>query len=297
MMAAFKVINQYWLISITLICSKILPISSETFHTRLSPSYFSQKLGKIGTKLIINGIDSHYRSFFARVQHLTTPGFCGAAILDSRFLITSANCVHSVKPQDIHIEIGDFSLQDVQMTIYDVQDIFIAPGFNLNNTPINDLAMIKTEEPIPDAHQISIGICDEEDYDMINYQKSVFGCCGMGSTNKDPFIKLIPQVLKEMHFRGTPMDESNPERFLPCREDNICTRPMIDGGSICNLDHGGPLYKFRCGSFEPECLYGVASYSKRKADRHFQTCNTGSFFTNLMYFHEWIALTFLQNSF
>ena len=76
---------------------------------------------------------------------------------------------------------------------------------------------------------------------------------------------------------------------VKCRGDQICTIPFIDGGNICYMDDGSPLFKMACGTMQPECLYGVASYfrsNNRSSDDNY--CNGGSYFASVVYVSEWI---------
>ena len=92
-----------------------------------------------------------------------------------------------------------------------------------------------------------------------------------------------------MVFYQTLLEAVSPLNPVYCREDQICTIPAIEGGNICFMDDGSPLYILQCGTMEPLCLYGVAStyrsYFKSNRDNY---CNGGSYFASVVYFDEWI---------
>ena len=86
-------------------------------------------------------------------------------------------------------------------------------------------------------------------------------------------------------------------QLVPCRDDIICTTPVFNSGNICKWDDGNPLFMMKCGTFEPECLYGVASFSKvdvNKANGD-KICNGGSYFAKIHSWRDWIVLTMLFN--
>ena len=85
-----------------------------------------------------------------------------------------------------------------------------------------------------------------------------------------------------------------------CPEYNICTDPVTSGSHLCEGDSGSPLYEKACTfarkPLKVECLMGVASYyHSDKSDQDFNRpnndCNSGSYFTSIPYFYEWIAKT------
>ena len=53
-----------------------------------------QKFGEKTKNFIVNGLESPPRVFYARVN--LGYSFCGAAIINERFLATAANCIYSL---------------------------------------------------------------------------------------------------------------------------------------------------------------------------------------------------------
>ena len=94
------------------------------------------------------------------------------------------------------------------------------------------------------------------------------------------------------------MFEGVSSRFpLTCRDDLVCTIPAIDGGNICFMDEGSPLFKMKCGISEVECLYGVASFHRDiNVNDGNDICNGGSYFTSVVKFKEWIMDILIRNS-
>ena len=63
----------------------------------------------------------------------------------------------------------------------------------------------------------------------------------------------------------------------------------LKGSSICRYDDGSPLYAFKCGTTEPQCLHGVASYERARVGTPSNECTGGSFFANVPKFYQWMA--------
>ena len=67
-------------------------------------------------------------------------------------------------------------------------------------------------------------------------------------------------------------------------------------GNICHMDDGGPLYQLECGSTEAKCLYGVASFSLGRTSTPRHRCNSGSFFTKVAQYYEWVQQMLFRHS-
>ena len=117
---------------------------------------------------------------------------------------------------------------------------------------------------------------------------NVLGFSGLGSMITNETHLAIPLNLQEMVFSKTDFDMASTNMSLPCPPPppkKICVRPHFEKGNICQNDDGGPLFQFKCGSLNPKCVYGVASYSVGRLGHR---CNAGSYFTDVTPFYEWI---------
>ncbi|XP_075263565.1 neutrophil elastase-like isoform X2 [Convolutriloba macropyga] len=257
----------------------------------------SQFISTKTTKFIVKGVNSPRRLFFAKVK-FRNGHFCGAAIIHPQFVVTAASCLFfssvfrqiCVSVRDTMLEVGDFSQSDHVTSFYSVVDFFFAPGFEMDIEATHDLALVLIDRPIRNSGSISIPICNHliPTYLLHTVQ---LASCGLGIASPEKDDPIYPSRLQEMLFEQTVFMESdhNPFDLRMCRIDNICTTPAIEGGNICFMDEGSPLYQLRCGTLEPDCLYGVASFfrsSKENSSNH--QCNAGSYFSNVIYFGEWI---------
>ncbi|XP_075255522.1 uncharacterized protein LOC142348173 isoform X2 [Convolutriloba macropyga] len=223
----------------------------------------TQKQRKLPTTaLITRGINSPVRSFYARLQ-INENNFCGASILSERFVATSAECVvipvvHAGIPlEDLRLDVGDFSRNDSTLEAYEIEDFVLVPTNTTTSSRMSTTAL---------------------------------ATCGMGSFSSAKDVELYPDRLQEtLLYQTTFYTISSFSGPVVCPEGMVCTTPVFEGGSICAMDEGGPLYKMSCYNMEPACLYGIAShYSSIQRSNKSYTCNGSSYFASIIYYREWI---------
>ncbi|XP_075262783.1 uncharacterized protein LOC142354389 [Convolutriloba macropyga] len=273
-------------------------IPSQTSHHHLFQQ--SEQLKKPSISLIINGVKTkNPRPFFARIKTGST--FCGATILNWQFLLTATSCVSHFfffRPETISVEIGDFTDPESKRTEYAILDYFITPDYGLRDYPENNLALVKLTTSIPNWKSLTLPICS---YDATWEEmcETTIAACGMGSVSTQRNSTLLPVNLMETWFRQTMFEAVNTKEIVFCKNHTICTVPIIDGGSICNMDEGGPLYKVSYGSPStrtPVCLFGIATYHTSVSGQGGEICNGGSYFASIMYYKEWIEYTVTINA-
>ncbi|KAG7197997.1 hypothetical protein KM043_016222 [Ampulex compressa] len=72
--------------------------------------------------------------------------FCGGAILNKDYVITAAHCVSDIKPEDIMIIAGTVNLQ-LPHSAHLVKTVQIHERYDLYDSLVNDIALIKVEQP------------------------------------------------------------------------------------------------------------------------------------------------------
>ena len=161
------------------------------------------------SSLIINGVDSTPRLFYARL--LYGEQFCGATILSDRFFLTAGHCVNKLRHQTnlLKLEVGDFSQKNSLKKLYSIESIFVNTLYiERGQMPRNDIALVKTEGAIENGDAIAIRLCEDsmitEDMD-----KTIIGFCGMGSISTKFKNLVIPEKLQQMIFKQTVLYELN----------------------------------------------------------------------------------------
>ncbi|XP_075256336.1 testisin-like isoform X1 [Convolutriloba macropyga] len=138
--------------------------------------------------LIINGVISKPKPFFARL-HIGS-AFCGASILTDRFVLTASHCVSVlffVKPENLYLEVGDFTNPSSIRRRYDIDDFFV-PDMQWNEAE-SILALVKTSTSIDNWNNMYLPI------NVMSVTR--LGSCGMGSVSTQPNNLLMPTKLQE----------------------------------------------------------------------------------------------------
>ncbi|XP_075240215.1 chymotrypsin-2-like [Convolutriloba macropyga] len=236
---------------------------------------------------IVNGIRSRTRLFYVRLRLPAPKGFCGGTIIGNKWILTSTNCLDIFLPEEILVEIGDFAEPFSYKVYSNVTAIWAAPFFRSTPQPANDIALVKTQRYLPDGFKLPL--CSQQQ----THRSSFLGTVGMGATvTRGKFMNSLPNSLREMAVRQSGFPTAwNPFAVEHCPEYNVCTEPVVSGANICLFDFGGPLFKYKCGTTQPQCLFGVASYASDHPGTPDERCNAGSTFTSVPHFAEWIRAT------
>ncbi|XP_075240060.1 myeloblastin-like [Convolutriloba macropyga] len=246
---------------------------------------FSQKV----KSAIINGIPSRQRLFYVKVKTDEGKDFCGGTIVDIQWVITAAHCVAFKEASNLRVLVGDFSDPETDLVEHSVVSLHIAEGFEMSARPLNDIALLKMTAPLSGRVHV-LPLCSE----WLSPADKL-ATCGMGTTTGTGKSFEIPEQLQEANFNLALYFFDELSSLTQCRDDNVCVYDNIQYSNICYMDDGGPLYTFWCGTHQPECLYGVASYSLAKQKAPSARCNYGSFFASVPYLYEWIVETVTLN--
>ncbi|XP_075256148.1 plasminogen-like [Convolutriloba macropyga] len=290
-----------WFIFITsfVIFLNLQTLEAINFPEKEVKTWNANKFQSSINSFIVNGLVSQPTLFYAKIRFgRGSTEFCGATIVDEIFVMTSAFCVYSYHPSQLTLEVGDFSefrWWNRKTRLYNIKAIYIAPGFIPSLRSVNDLAILKLSRQIKHTNRtnIFIPICQRPLTELEMHQV-LLGTCGMGSNTGMIHSISSAHVLHETVFTMSLFDNEEGNFFTPCRSDNICTDPVFHGSNICNMDFGGPLYRMKCGSMQPECLLGIASYAGNRSTTPLEICNSGSYFVKISQFYPWIIRVFMN---
>ncbi|XP_055622121.1 chymotrypsin-1-like [Toxorhynchites rutilus septentrionalis] len=192
--------------------------------------------------------------------------FCGAVIINEKWVLTAASCVPGPLIPSIRVVVGALQLRG-DGTTHLIYDIIPHPGFN-PVTHENDIALIKLVEPIKFSDSVS-SIKLEKDFSNENKagaQASGWGYTTYGGPKSSllQWVELNILTLEECRQKHT----AENARFV--FNSTICTLSDV-GTGMCYGDAGGPLthngklqgivsWAIPCAKGYPDVFMRVSSY-------------------------------------
>uniref|UniRef100_A0A336LPC6 CSON008458 protein n=1 Tax=Culicoides sonorensis TaxID=179676 RepID=A0A336LPC6_CULSO len=215
---------------------------------------------------IIGGIDAE-KDEFPFIASLTKRGrhFCGASIVNERFLLTAGHCLCSgtnkiMKPSSFKATIGlhrqpsnNFKASSYQVSI---KSITVHPKYVCDNVQ-NDIALLELSEPLNlDKDQISsLPLQSTSITANDNHPATVMG---WGWDNEDVTLGNKPEILQKASITVISNEkcqksyqENNKENIIS--ETQMCAGRLEGGVDACWADSGGPLID------ENRTLIGIVS--------------------------------------
>lgn len=149
---------------------------------------------------------------------------CGATVIDYRFAITSASCVHlnKDKPHSIFVENSDEVIR--------IDDIFIHPNF-MTDKPQNDIALLKLSKFV--KHDMKfVPACIRKLIDEMDEGIQSISIYGSKYANKESFRKddYERYTIETVTDSSTNGHCSNPEYlpdFIYCANNSINLIPTV----------------------------------------------------------------------
>nr|KAF6433901.1 hypothetical protein HJG59_008946 [Molossus molossus] len=215
---------------------------------------------------------------------------CGAALIDSFWLVSTAHCFinRSHAPENYEILLGSTQLyqhtQHAQMM--SVNRIIMHPDFEKFHPFGNDIVMLQLHLPVNFTSYISPACLPTP-----GMQLPIYSSCwitGWGMLNEDtplppPFrlqegkVSLVENKLCNMLYEQRLSKDKNYSVY----EEMLCAGNFLTGKAICQGDSGSPLV---CDLFNTWVLVGLASWGVDCRHPIYP-----SVFTNVTYFTDWIS--------
>lgn len=209
---------------------------------------------------------------------------CGAAIINSRYLLTAAHCFLGwSKASDWSAVFGehDFSKEEGTEKVIQVEKLIIHPAYDEYENK-NDLALVKLATPLAEVPSSDLAvntICLPESGDNFAGKK-----CKIAGWGRLRDYGELPNVLQEVELPVFDWKKCNTYRFYKDRvwETNICAGLDEGGKDSCQGDSGGPLMCAKSdGKFY---LAGVVSWGMGCAMR-----NSPGVYTDTTKYLQWIS--------
>ncbi|CAG9787074.1 unnamed protein product [Diatraea saccharalis] len=158
---------------------------------------------------------------------------CGATVVARDHLITATHCVYDVEVSRLGVLVGELDVNSTRARALHVSHVTQHPDFNRYNYD-NDIAVLRLEEPLPDALYRAACLPDDEE----NLSGSDAVVSGWGSTvEKGPesniLMKTTVQIWSEEECSGAGYGRSKVTPRMLCAN--------AAGRDACTGDSGGPL--------------------------------------------------------
>ncbi|CAF1198807.1 unnamed protein product [Rotaria sp. Silwood1] len=206
--------------------------------------------------------------------------FCGASVLNTRWLITAAHCVNGTHPRSLLAEFGVHDRYRIEpsRTSRTIKQIIVHPSYSgKSNRWMNDIALLQLSEPLV-FNSFIRPICLSSTNDSVKHGERTI-VTGWGSTRGTGSFRYLREV--------EVLIQSNDQCGLKALrwETNICAGLCKNSTcDACQGDSGGPMILLRNGRWY---LVGLISWGF--------SCAGLGVYTKISYYSEWIVQT-INNS-
>ncbi|ODM98651.1 Venom serine protease 34 [Orchesella cincta] len=184
---------------------------------------------------------------------------CGATIISSHYVLTSALCATGFNSDGIRVRFGEHDLMNNNESpphkIYDIEQIKVHPDFN-RTTLQNDLALIRVGEEILFEPNIYPACLPDGPLELAAGDSVI--AAGWGPVSNGASMATLP---RQTSLDIDPTDNAACSALLPPRyavgEGQFCTT-TLDGSDVCTGDFGGPVFLSQNDKF---VLAGISSFN------------------------------------
>ncbi|XP_055610488.1 chymotrypsin-1-like [Uranotaenia lowii] len=191
--------------------------------------------------LIVNGTNALIEDYPFMVSLRGSSGrhSCGGSILNERWILTAAHCVdYHTTPflQTVQVGRTEVSVQKDE-SVFEIDDVIVHPFYDIGNSVINDIALIKLKTPLtfgPTIKPVELPGKYEE-VDASNLDVTLIGW-GLLETNGN-----LPTILQQVDYYVVPNEACNTIHEEHIYPSQICAAYPGGGKGQCSGDSGGPL--------------------------------------------------------
>lgn len=169
------------------------------------------------------------RPFMASLRNIYNSHFCGASILNNRFVITAAHCVFGSSATSVLVVVGTATLNSGG-TFYSSSDIFCHSGYS-ESTLSHDIALVKTATGI--QFSANVAYIPLPTSAAGGGTAAIVSGWGKTSTNGAASNQLLA-------LNVTTMSNAICSRYLSITADQMCTLSQVSKG-VCFGDSGSAL--------------------------------------------------------
>ncbi|XP_071526305.1 uncharacterized protein [Panulirus ornatus] len=194
---------------------------------------------------IVGGVKTEVHEYPWHVGLVSAPGtapFCGASIINSKWIMTAAHCVEDLGPGDFLALIGDHKwhvLSETPVTDFlDIEEVIVHNKYD-SGTFNNDIALLKVVNPIVfPSNNLIAPVCLPTD-SAENYKNIEATVTGWGTLTEGG---LQPNQLREVTVMTMTNGKCKDKYGTSAITSNMICAGVSEGGKdSCQGDSGGPL--------------------------------------------------------
>lgn len=244
---------------------------------------------KILQPRIIGGKDSKIGLFPYQISiELFENHLCGGSIISKNLILTAGHCVKGYSPLWMKIRAGTIYLKNNNENgeLYNVETYILHPMYEMDETSIYDIAILKLEKSLNFSENISSIQLIDKNYKFLNNEKALI--MGWGYTQDEE--EEDGDLSKILQYAVVPIiNRKDCQKLLKMKyhPSSFCAG-YIKTGKIdsCSYDSGGPIVSISSGK-----QIGIVSWG----DGCGKPGKPGVY-TNIQYVKKWIDETIKELS-
>ncbi|XP_039448057.1 chymotrypsin-1-like [Culex pipiens pallens] len=212
----------------------VLAVATMSAATLKKPVSSEDRQGRIAGGDIADPNQFPYHAALQTADGLT---FCGAAIVNQRWVITAGSCAQGKATSDVWVVVGTNRVDALAVPRHTVDRIVIHPNFDVN-VYANDVAVLRVLRPFIFSESIQpITLGSDNVEAESNAVATGFGRTAISDSTPASFLRYVNVDVITNEECQEAFDDSYQERL---HGNTVCTR-SAEGSGICLGDAGGPL--------------------------------------------------------
>ncbi|KAL9694040.1 hypothetical protein quinque_013325 [Culex quinquefasciatus] len=163
--------------------------------------------------------------------------FCGAAIVNQRWVITAASCAQGKTTSDVVVVVGTSRIDLLGVPRYQVDRIVVHPNYDVN-VDANDVAVLRVRRPFIFNESLQPITLGSENVEAgTNAIATGFGRTSISDSNPASYLRYVNVDVITNEECQEAFNDYHQDRL---HGNTVCTR-SAEGSGICLGDAGGPL--------------------------------------------------------
>ncbi len=253
-------------------------------YLQAQPSLWESHLIIGGETTLINEVPWQAAISLSDSTDLSSSQFCGGAILDQIWILTTASCVIGFRPEELKVTVGVTSLSADSGYSSSITQIIIHPDFELGSFD-HDIALLRMADPInpsfPNAEPIQFATMAEADSGL-DRPGLTANISGWGWIDNEG---TLPDSLQSVDVDIISLTRAQEGYEIALTERMLAAGDSVNGNAdACVGDSGGPLTVFDSAN-EEHILIGLASFGSGAGCG---LVDRPSIYTRVAFFEDWI---------